>query len=72
MTILVKVTRPKIDYWDTVTLGYPLFCFALCMGRHPLRNGYGDSYNRILISILPIFVVASFIKIIKDKNEEIL
>lgn len=69
LMVLIKIKEPKVDYWDLAVYGYILYTFALCMGRKPLRAGFGDSYNRILAGIVPIFVVASLVKTMRGKNE---
>lgn len=49
------IYRKKVDWWDSVLFGYTLLNFAICLGRElPLREGFGDSYNRILCSLVPL------------------
>ncbi len=36
-----------------------LINLILCLGRkQPLRNGYGDSFNRIMMSAIPVVLFA--------------
>lgn len=48
------------QYFDLAVWGFILFNFAMCMGRPQyLRLGVGDSYNRICMSIVPLYVVST-------------
>jgi uncharacterized membrane protein len=45
-------------------MGYILFNFAVCMIRfNDLRKGFGDSFNRMLIGVIPIFLISVVIHI---------
>lgn len=47
-------------YLDLCVWGFVLCNFAICMGRpHYLRLGVGDSFNRICMSIIPLYVVST-------------
>lgn len=59
-------------YFDLMVLGFVLCTFAVCMGRpHPLRLGYGDSFNRMCMSIVPLYVastVCTFLMKVEEEN----
>lgn len=69
--------RMKINYIGLVVSSFVLANFLICMFRpQPLRYGYGDSYNRILMSSIPIWIMAIMdgferinSKIILNQNE---
>lgn len=47
----------RFETGDLIWLGYIVFNFAICMCRfNDLRKGFGDSYNRILCGIVPLFL----------------
>lgn len=47
-------------YFDLIVWGFILCTFAVCMGRtHYLRVGIGDSYNRMCMSIIPLYVITT-------------
>lgn len=57
--ILFIISKKENNYWLVFSAGYVLVNLALCLGRkQPLRNGYGDSCNRILMSAIPIVFFA--------------
>lgn len=57
--IIVMAVNKRIGYWDMVLWGYILFNFCLCLGRiDDLRIGIGDSYNRMLLGIVPVAIIA--------------
>ena len=57
--IMVVIWNKKNNYWMVFSAGYILINLALCLGRkQPLRNGYGDSCNRIMMSAIPIIFFA--------------
>lgn len=54
----IVAAKRGTGYWDMILWGYILFNFCLCLGRiNDLRLGVGDSYNRMLLSIVPIAVI---------------
>lgn len=49
------IYKRKADWWDCIIFGYAILNFAVCLGRElPLREGFGDSYNRILCGLVPL------------------
>jgi hypothetical protein len=53
------VLNKRINFWLIFSTGYVLINLILCLGRkHPLRNGYGDSCNRIMMSAIPVVFFA--------------
>lgn len=72
--ILFIISKKENNYWLVFSAGYVLVNLALCLGRkQPLRNGYGDSCNRVLMSAVPIVFFAltySFSKIILLKKNK--
>lgn len=57
--IIVMAVNKRIGYWDMVLWGYILFNFCLCLGRiDDLRIRIGDSYNRMLLGIVPVAIIA--------------
>lgn len=57
--IMVVIWNKKNNYWMVFSAGYILINLALCLGRkQPLRDGYGDSCNRIMMSAIPIIFFA--------------
>lgn len=65
------IYKRKIDWWDCIVLGYALLNFAVCMGRElPLREGFGDSYNRTLCGLVPLtfYVMIKRISEIRSKS----
>lgn len=60
MVMLIWVVRNKqhFGYWDMLVLGLNLVFFCMSMGRiQPLRNGWGDSFNRYLLHMTPLMLV---------------
>ena len=52
---IMIVLNKRINFWLIFSTGYVLINLILCLGRkHPLRNGYGDSCNRIMMSAIPV------------------
>lgn len=65
--------RRKMDWWDCVLFGYAILNFAVCLGRElPLREGFGDSYNRILCGLVPLTFYMMIKRVIElwSKNSE--
>lgn len=55
----------KLHYFDVLSLGYLLVTLAVCFAREGvLREGVGDSGNRVLLQIVPLllFTVAMHVK----------
>ena len=64
MIIVVEIVKCCLKcrnkFFDLVVIGFVLCNFAICLGRpHGLRMGIGDSYNRMCLSILPLYVVTT-------------
>lgn len=54
------------QYWDTMWIAYFVLILAICWSRESvLRVSLADSGNRILIQILPIFVMALMVHVDK-------
>ncbi len=67
------IYKKKLDWWDCILFGYALLNFVVCLGRElPLREGFGDSYNRILCSLVPLtfYVMIKRISEIRSKSSE--
>lgn len=59
--ILLLLLNKKIMFWDTILWGYILFNFCLCLGRgYDLRLGMGDSFNRMLLGIIPVSLLTLY------------
>ena len=60
----------KLNFYIMFAYMYIFLNLALCLGRkQPLRYGYGDSCNRILISAIPIVYYALIYSLIKVREE---
>ena len=58
--IIKTYLKCRDRYFDIIVWGFVLLNFVICMGRPQyLRLGIGDSYNRICMSILPVYLVSS-------------
>ena len=58
--IIKTYLKYRDRYFDIIVWGFVLLNFVICMGRPQyLRLGIGDSYNRICMSILPVYLVSS-------------
>ncbi len=56
--VLIMKNKREYGYWDMLVWGLVLVFFCMAMGRsHPLRNGWGDSFNRYLLHIVPLMLV---------------
>ena len=58
-------TSAKLNYWDLNWIGFILFNFGICLGGPGgVRQGIGDSLNRLICSIVPIiwFAIVTHIK----------
>lgn len=63
--------RCRNKYYDLIVGGFILCNFAVCMGRPQyLRLGVGDSYNRICMSILPLYVVSTILTFVEYLGAE--
>lgn len=59
LIVLFFVISRRADFYIIFSYAYVFLNLALCFGRkQPLRHGFGDSCNRILISALPIVYLA--------------
>lgn len=66
LEIVKTCMKCRNQYFDLVVGGFILFNFAICMGRtHFLRIGIGDSYNRICMSIIPLYIVSSIYTLVQ-------
>lgn len=58
MLVLVIRNKQKYGYWDMLVWGLSLVFFCMSMGRiHPLRYGWGDSFNRYLLHMVPLLLI---------------
>lgn len=58
--ILKTCFKCRNQYLDLAVWGSVLFNFAICMGRiNNLRLGLGDSYHRVCISLVPLYIVST-------------
>ena len=56
--ILTILIDRKFDFVDICLWGFIIFNFCLCLGRpQDLRLGISDSYNRILMSSIPLAII---------------
>lgn len=56
---IVIALNKKNNFGLIFSTGYVLINLILCLGRkQPLRNGYGDSCNRIMMSAIPVVFFA--------------
>lgn len=71
--IFKLVLKCRNRYLDLCVWGFILCNFAVCMGRpHYLRLGVGDSFNRICMSIIPLYVVSTiYAFIVGQRNQDI-
>ena len=71
LELLKTCYRCRNRYYDLIVWGFLLCNFAVCMGRpHGLRLGIGDSYNRICMSILPLYVVSTVLTFVAYFGKE--
>lgn len=71
LELLKTCFRCRNHYYDLIVWGFILCNFAVCMGRpHGLRLGIGDSYNRICMSILPLYVVSTVLTFVAYFGKE--
>lgn len=71
LEILKSWWRCRNKYFDLIVWGFVLCNFAVCMGRPQyLRLGIGDSYNRICMSILPLYVGSTILTFLDFFGEE--
>lgn len=71
MEILKSLCKCRNRYYDLIIGGFVLCNFAVCMGRpHGLRLGIGDSYNRICMSVLPLYVVSTVLTFLEHFGRE--
>lgn len=68
-TLLLVAYMREITYFDLIWIGYVLLCVGVCWFREPLRSGFGDSANRMLMMILPIVVISFVNKVSLFKND---
>ncbi len=72
LCIIIIRYANNISYFDLVWIGYILFNFAICMGRfNDLRKGFGDSFNRMLIGVIPIFIFSVVVHMREYGHEKI-
>lgn len=58
LLIVILKNKKVYGYWDMLVFGMVLTSFAMCMGRiHYLRDGWGDSFNRYMLYLVPIMLV---------------
>lgn len=66
LEVLKTCYRCRDSYYDLIVWGFLLCNFAVCMGRpHGLRLGIGDSYNRICLSIMPLYVASTVLTFVE-------
>lgn len=71
LEILKSCYKCRNRYYDLIVWGFILCNFVICMGRSQyLRYGIGDSYNRICMSILPLYVVSTILTFVEYLGEE--
>lgn len=71
LEILKSCFKCRNRYFDLIIWGFILCNFAICMGRpHYLRLGIGDSYNRICMSIIPLYVVSTIYTFISHFGQQ--
>lgn len=71
MEILKSLCRCRNRYYDLIIGGFVLCNFAVCLGRpHGLRLGIGDSYNRICMSVLPLYVTSTVLTFLDHFGRE--
>lgn len=67
LEILKTYFKCRNKYYDLVIWGFVLCNFAICMGRPQyLRLGIGDSYNRICMSIVPLYIVTTILTFVRN------
>ncbi len=55
VAIMALFMKHRIDWLEATVIGYLFLNFGLCLGREsPLREGWGDSFNRMLSAIVPL------------------
>ena len=60
--------KKKINFPVLFTMGYVLFTIALCWARDgTLRDGIGDSGNRVLLQIVP-FVIYTLVELLVERT----
>lgn len=71
---IVIALNKKINFGLIFSTGYVLINLILCLGRkQPLRNGYGDSCNRIMMSAIPVVfsaLICSVLEIVALRIKE--
>lgn len=71
---VVLIFHKKLNYWMVYSTGYLLINLAMCLGRkQALRDGYGDSCNRIMMSAIPIVLfamISSVLEIVSTYNNQ--
>lgn len=55
--VALAIINKKLNYFSCVWIGFLLLVISVCMFRDPLRSGFGDSANRLLMMMLPVFAV---------------
>lgn len=51
------IINKNLNYFSCIWIGFVLLVISVCMFRNPLRSGFGDSANRLLMMLLPVFAV---------------
>ena len=70
--LLIIRQKNYYQYWDTMWSAYFILILAICWSREiPLRVSIADSSNRILIQMLPIFIMSLMLHADKLFLEEI-
>lgn len=72
LAVLVLIFVRKLNFQLMFSFGYIFASFLICLARkQPLRDGFGDSCNRVLISALPVVLFALLSTLFTCKSNRI-
>lgn len=71
LAVLILIIVRRMNFHLMYAFGYLFAGFLICLARkQPLRDGFGDSCNRVFMSAIPIILYALFVTLMTFQNPE--